>query len=165
MSSRSSNSSLLPSMKTSWPWTSTPEKSSALFYLYFFEIIKFFITALYENFLAVFKFYWQLYIILIEKYFCLLVIAMHIICNFDFLYTQTVLQFQSTNNNFFSIVRVIKTLPPIHLPHRRIATALWELLKHLRLLLVANWSGYYGGYAKMRNPRCEAPSRVWRRNS
>ncbi len=37
-----------------------------------------------------------------------------------------------------SMVRVIKTLPPLHLPDRRIATALWELLKHLRLRLVAN---------------------------
>ncbi len=76
---------------------------------------------------------------MIDKYFCLLVIAIHIFfCNFDFLYTQTVLQFQSTNNKKISMVRVIKTLPPLHLPHRRIATALWELLKHLRLLLVAN---------------------------
>ncbi len=80
------------------------------------------------------------FISLIDKYFCLLVIAMPIyfFCHFDFLYTQTVLQFQSTNNKKISMVRVIKTLPPLHLPHRRIVTALCELLKHLRLLLVAN---------------------------
>ncbi len=63
----------------------------------------------------------------------------------------------------FSMVRVIKTLPHLHLPDRRIATALWELLKHLRLRLVANRSGYNGGYAKMHNPRCEAPSHFTRK--
>ncbi len=61
------------------------------------EIIKFFITALYEDFLAIFKIYWLLYITLIDiLYFCLLVICIFLLCNFDFLYTQTVLQFQST---------------------------------------------------------------------
>ncbi len=55
------------------------------------------------------------------------------------------------------MVRVIKTLPPLYLPDRRIATALWELLEHLRLWLVANRSGYNGGYARRHNPRCEAP--------
>ncbi len=147
ISSRSSNSSVLPSMNTSWPRTSTPEKSSALFYLYFFEIIKFFITALYEDFLAVFKFYWQLYILLIYNiYFCLLVICiLFFFVTLIFFIHKQCYNFNLQNNKNISMVRVIKTLPPLHLPHRRIATALWELLKHLQLLLVANWSGYNGG--------------------
>ncbi len=119
ISLRSSNSSSLPSMKTSW------------------QSLNFI-----DN-----------YIILIDIYFCLLVICIFFLTLIFFIHKKC----YNFKLQIISMVRVIKTLPP--LPDRKIATALWELLKHLRLWLVANRSRYNGVYAKMRNPHCEAPSR------
>ncbi len=116
ISLRSSNSSSLPSMKTSW------------------QSLNFI-----DN-----------YIILIDIYFCLLVICIFFLTLIFFIHKKCYnfkLQIKKKN----SMVRVIKTFPP--LPDRKIATALCELLKHLRLWLVANRSRYNGVYAKMRNSR------------